>query len=85
MGAVIEICVKYPGGSTRNKGTDIIRTAYSLAHGFIFIDCDLRTSTSYQYQEAYCYSMIEGSSPPHIIKYSNTSDPFVTTRYSNIY
>jgi hypothetical protein len=23
MGVVIEICVKYPGGPTRNKGTDI--------------------------------------------------------------
>jgi hypothetical protein len=24
MGVVIEICVKYPGGPTRNKGTDIL-------------------------------------------------------------
>jgi hypothetical protein len=23
MGVVIEICVKYPGGPTRNKGTDV--------------------------------------------------------------
>jgi hypothetical protein len=25
MGVVIEICVKYPGGRTRNKGTDVDR------------------------------------------------------------
>jgi hypothetical protein len=24
MGVVIEICVKYPGGRTRNRGTDMV-------------------------------------------------------------
>jgi hypothetical protein len=25
MGVVIEICIKYPGGPTRNKGTEYIQ------------------------------------------------------------
>jgi hypothetical protein len=31
MGVVIEICVKHPGGRTRNRGTEIIRQRQSRA------------------------------------------------------
>jgi hypothetical protein len=27
---VIEICVKYPGGPTRNRGTDVIPVQYAV-------------------------------------------------------
>jgi hypothetical protein len=31
MGVVIEICVKHPGGPTRNRGTDITYYTYFTA------------------------------------------------------
>jgi hypothetical protein len=40
MGVVIETCVKYPGGPTRNKGTDI-----HLLPSYLYLVLLLRIST----------------------------------------
>jgi hypothetical protein len=34
MGVVIEICVKYPGSPTRNKGTDISKVIIANARDY---------------------------------------------------
>jgi hypothetical protein len=52
MGVIIEICVKYPGGPTRNKGTDIL-------HGFLCPDpnCayNINITITYTHCAAYYY------------------------------
>jgi hypothetical protein len=37
MGVVIEICVKCPGGPTRNRGADIIMPPRLVARGIVGI------------------------------------------------
>jgi hypothetical protein len=41
MGVVIEICIKYPGGRTRIRKTDIIHIYYIYIYIYIYSSTDI--------------------------------------------